>query len=111
MKSQKVYTREERKKRLHLPPQALKLTLRICFSKYYFKRFRLHKKYGFTVEAEIKLILEGDEALPNRSFITPGFKDKSKCATICMAGSSSIHIVTSSANNEQQYHEKITKRL
>jgi hypothetical protein len=43
--------------------------------------------------------------------ITPGFKDKIKCITICMSGSSSIHIVTSSVNNQQQYHEKRFKRL
>jgi hypothetical protein len=36
----------------------------------------------------------------------PIFKDKTECITICMPGSSSIHIVTSSVNNQQQYHEK-----
>jgi hypothetical protein len=39
------------------------------------------------------------------------FKDKTECITICMPGSSSIHIVTSSVNNQQQYHEIRTKRL
>jgi hypothetical protein len=38
-------------------------------------------------------------------------KDKTECITICMPGSSSIHIVTSSVNNQQQYHEKRFKRL
>jgi hypothetical protein len=38
-------------------------------------------------------------------------KDKTKCITICMPGSSSIHIVTSSENNQHQYHEKRFKRL
>jgi hypothetical protein len=41
----------------------------------------------------------------------PVFKDKTKCITICMSGSSSIHIVTSLVNNQQQYHEKRIKRL
>jgi hypothetical protein len=43
--------------------------------------------------------------------VTSGFKDKTECITICVAGSSSIHIVTSSVNNQQQYHEKRIKRL
>jgi hypothetical protein len=43
--------------------------------------------------------------------VTPGFKNKTECITICMPGSSSIHIVTSSVNNQQQYHEKRIKRL
>jgi hypothetical protein len=43
--------------------------------------------------------------------VTPGFKDKTECITICMPGSSSIHIVTSSVNNQQQYHENRIKRL
>jgi hypothetical protein len=43
--------------------------------------------------------------------VTPGFKVKTECITTCMLGSSSIHIVTSSMNNQQQYHEKRTKRL
>jgi hypothetical protein len=34
------------------------------------------------------------------------FKDKIECITVCMTGSSSIHIVNSSVNNKQQYHEK-----
>jgi hypothetical protein len=41
----------------------------------------------------------------------PVFKAKTECITICMPGSSSIHIVTSSMNNQQQYHEKTIKRL
>jgi hypothetical protein len=36
----------------------------------------------------------------------PVYKDKTECITICMPGSSSIHIVTSSVKNQQQYHEK-----
>jgi hypothetical protein len=36
----------------------------------------------------------------------PVFEDKTECITICMPGSSSIHIVTSSVNIQQQYHEK-----
>jgi hypothetical protein len=43
--------------------------------------------------------------------VTPGFKDKTECITIYMPGSSSIHIVTLSVNNQQQYHEKRIKRL
>jgi hypothetical protein len=43
--------------------------------------------------------------------VTPGFKNKTECITICMPGSSSIHTVTSSVNNQQQYHEKWIKRL
>jgi hypothetical protein len=43
--------------------------------------------------------------------ITPDFKDKIECITICMLGSSSIHIVTSLVNNQQRYHEKRTKGL
>jgi hypothetical protein len=31
----------------------------------------------------------------------PFFKDKTECITICMPVSSSIHIVTSSVNNQQ----------
>jgi hypothetical protein len=41
----------------------------------------------------------------------PVFKDKTECITICMPGLSSIHIVTSLVNNQQQYHEKRIKRL
>jgi hypothetical protein len=41
----------------------------------------------------------------------PVLKDKTECITICMPGSSSIHIVTSSVNNQQQYHERRIKRL
>jgi hypothetical protein len=41
----------------------------------------------------------------------PVFKDQTECITICMPGSNSIHIVTSSVNNQQQYHEKRIKRL
>jgi hypothetical protein len=41
----------------------------------------------------------------------PVFKDQTECITICMPESSSIHIVTSSVNNQQQYHEKRIKRL
>ena len=33
------------------------------------KLFWLHQKYGFTIEAKTKSILEGDEALPNRSLV------------------------------------------
>jgi hypothetical protein len=43
--------------------------------------------------------------------VTPGFKNKTECITICMPGSNSIHIVTSSVNNQQQHHEKRIKRL
>jgi hypothetical protein len=39
------------------------------------------------------------------------FKGKTQCITIRMPESSSIHIVTSSVNNQQQYHEKRVKRL
>jgi hypothetical protein len=38
-------------------------------------------------------------------------KGKMECITICMPGSSSIRIVTSSMNNQQQYHEKRIKKL
>jgi hypothetical protein len=38
-------------------------------------------------------------------------RTKTECITICMPGSSSIHIVTSSVKNQQQYHEKRIKRL
>jgi hypothetical protein len=41
----------------------------------------------------------------------PVFKDKTECITICMPGSSSIHIVSLSVKNQQQYHEKWIKRL
>jgi hypothetical protein len=43
--------------------------------------------------------------------VTPDFKDKTECITICMPGSSSIHIVTSSVNNQQHYHKKRIRRL
>jgi hypothetical protein len=33
--------------------------------------------------------------------VTPDFKDKTKCITICISGSSSIHIETLSVNNQQ----------
>jgi hypothetical protein len=33
--------------------------------------------------------------------VTPGFKDKTECITICMPRSSSMHIVTSLMNNQQ----------
>jgi hypothetical protein len=36
-----------------------------------------------------------------RSLSQPVFKDKTECITICMPGSSSIHIVTSLVNNQQ----------
>jgi hypothetical protein len=42
---------------------------------------------------------------------TLDFKDKTECITICIPGSSSIHLVTSSVNNQQQYHAKKIKRL
>jgi hypothetical protein len=48
---------------------------------------------------------------PEWAFVTLCFKDKTECITICMLGSSSIHIVTSSVNNQQQYYEKRIKRL
>jgi hypothetical protein len=47
----------------------------------------------------------------SKIYVTPGFKNKTECIAICMPGSSSIHIVTSSVNNQQQYHEKRIKRL
>jgi hypothetical protein len=50
-------------------------------------------------------------ATPGEKVSHPVFKDKTECITICMLGSSSIHIVTSSVNNQQQYHEKRIKRL
>jgi hypothetical protein len=59
-----------------------------------------------------------DKSLPfaefsyNNSYCHTRFlKDKTEFITICMSGSSSIHIVTSSVNNQQQYHEKRIKRL
>jgi hypothetical protein len=45
------------------------------------------------------------------SIVTPDFNNKTECITICMPGSSSIHVVTSSVNNQQKYHEKRIKRL
>jgi hypothetical protein len=44
-------------------------------------------------------------------YVTPGFKDKTEYITICIPESSSIDIMTSSVNNQQQYHEKRIKRL
>ena len=42
----------------------------------------------------------------NELAVTPGFKDKTECITICMTRSSFIYIETLLVNNQQQYHEK-----
>jgi hypothetical protein len=74
-------------------------------------------KYDFYVKIDLrKLPLLSRLASYGRhnsdtNSVTPGFKDKTECITICMPASSSIHIVTSSVNNQQRYHEKRIKRL